>query len=202
MMLQCIIEYFRPPPLRDARALFEFLAAEASYLAQRATYEFCRNTLSYYGQHHFGDDGFNRIFAVSRWEAFAAILADLFVLAESRLRAAAPAQQLADPLLAGFGRALDAYPRPAHRAEGWGDVVDALRARLQDAGAAATASPVFLAKVAARRIYDTLPIYSQNKPADRQGIARAVQFGMVAIDERLVERLDSAGVVADLLRTP
>ena len=54
-MLRRLVDHFRPPRIRDRAALRRFVSGEASYLAQRATYEFSRNTLAWYGQHAFAD---------------------------------------------------------------------------------------------------------------------------------------------------
>lgn len=196
------IENFRPPPIVDATALGRFLSGESSYLAQRATYEFARNTLAYFGQWAFNDDKFNDAFRISRWEAFAAILADAIMLTEGRLRpAASNPESLLAPLVALYHRELNAYPLPAHRSGGWDDLVERLRARLTVARLAAPIPAGELAKVAARRVYDTLPLYSDNKEYDVTIIDNAVRFGFVAFSDRLVARLRPSAVAADLTGT-
>src|SRR5262245_29172017 len=147
-MLRSVIEYFVPPAVGDRAAFARFLSGEASYLAQRCTYEFARNTLGYFGQHHFGDDRFNDAFRISRWESFAAILAGMVLLAEARLRphAGDAPDRLIDPLTQLYREMLAEYPLPAHRAQGWEADVSALRDRLVHAQAAPPQSPAVVSQ--------------------------------------------------------
>ena len=84
-MLTNLVEYLRPSRLRSATALRRFVSGEASYLAQRATYEFSRNTLAWYGQHAFADREFNDRFRVCRWEGYAGLVEVFCVLVRARL---------------------------------------------------------------------------------------------------------------------
>lgn len=195
-MLHRIINYFRPPPLVSMGELERFLGAEAAYLAQRSTYEFCRNTLSYFGQHMFGDDGFNAAFRHCRWEAFAAILADLTLLAAAELRRAAPpGVDVNAAALELFARNLAAYEVPAHRPDGWGDTVAELRRRLGDQALAPPQTLARLVAVSTRRVFEVLPVYSHNRAADFEGIEAAIRFGTVAAMDRLRQRLRPAAIL-------
>lgn len=196
-----VVEYFRPPPIVDGIALGRFLSGESSYLAQRATYEFARNTLAYFGQWAFGDDKFNDAFRISRWEAFAAILADAIVLTEGLLRPAVPEPaRLVGPLVSLYRRELHAYPLPPHRGAGWDDVIESLAARLTAAQQAPPAVVGDVARVASRRVYDTLPLYSHNKEYDITIIENSIRFGTIALNDRLVARLRPPVVWADLTK--
>ena len=90
-VMRRLVAHFFPPPIRTPEELGGFLCGQANYLTQRATYEFCRNTLGYFGQHMFADPRFQDQERVCRWEGFAAILADGLVLVEGLLRPVAPA---------------------------------------------------------------------------------------------------------------
>ena len=198
-MLHRIIRYFRPPPLVSMDELERFLGSEAAYLAQRTTYEFCRNTLSYFGQHMFGDDGFNAAFRKCRWEAFAAILADLTLLAAAELRRAAPPGLDVDALALGlFARNLAAYELPAHRPGGWDDAVADLRRRLGDQVLSSPQTLAAVVAVSARRVFEALPVYSHNKAADFEGIERAIRFGTIAATDRLRQRLRPHPILAGI----
>ena len=94
-MLGGLIERFWPSPVADAPALQRLLSGEASYLAQRSTYEFTRNTLAWFGQHHFADDRFNEHFRRCRWESFASLLQAMILIASARLRPAATGRDAA-----------------------------------------------------------------------------------------------------------
>ena len=125
-MLQKLRDRFFPSRVTTRPALRRFVSGEASYLAQRATYEFSRNTLAWHGQHFLGDAKFNEAFAICRWESFAAIAADMTFLVRARL-AAGPG--LDPPLLAVYADVLGEYPNPVHRPQGWSDCHAALLAR-------------------------------------------------------------------------
>jgi hypothetical protein len=197
------VDRFFPPPIRTPDALGSFLCGQANYLTQRISYEFCRNTLGYFGQHMFADPRFQAQERVCRWEGFAAVLADELVVAEGLLRAAAPAplSALRASLAVLYAEGLAAQPTPAHRQPDLADLVDAFAHRL-DRVAEIEPRPVKdIAHIGARRIYDVLPIYSGNEAADRDGIDRAVLFGLISVRDQLAKRLDCAAVGAMLIGT-
>lgn len=199
-MLQRVIDYFRPPPIRSRAALQPFLSSQASYLAQRSTYEFSRNTLSYYGQGAWHDPVFQDLMRVCRWESFAAVLADMIVLTEARLRPAVGGDPnaLVDPLVALYRAIIAAYPVPAHRSEGWDADIAGFRQRLERAQMIAPLPPSDVALVGARRVFDVLPVYSQYREVDYQVIEGAVRFGIIAFNDQLRARLQIDAVLADL----
>lgn len=201
-MLRAVKNYFAPPPIEAASSLHVFLSGEASYLAQRSTYEFCRNTLAYFGQWVFDDERFNDAFRICRWEAFAAILADMIMVADGHFRAVQRDGEtgLIGPLQRLQGEILRAYPLPTHRPQGWADVTDRVGCRLAQARLAAPAKVGDIARTAARRIYDVLPLYSENQEEDFRVIENAIRFGLIAFDGKFRTRVRSAAVVADLLR--
>jgi len=198
-MLRRLIEFWLPPPLTDGRTLGSFLSGEASYLAQRTTYEFTRNTLAWHGQSAFGDDGFNAVFRVCRWESFASILSGFVVLTHVRLRAAAgDPGALAAPLSQLFAAELAAYPMPAHRPD-WGDVTARLAQRL---AANARPTPAEIGSEAAMRVYETIPVRSGHAAEDRDVLANAIRLGTISVHDRLAARLRPDAVTASLRVAP
>jgi hypothetical protein len=194
-----IAGYFRPPPIRTVAELEAYLHREAAQLAQYTTYEFSRNTLGYFGQHAFWHEQFQAHMRVCRWEAFAAVLADLVILAEARLRPAAePPELLVEPLGQVYRRALASYPVPAHRPDGWTGDVEALILRLRQAQLAEPHGPNQVARAAGRRIFEVLPIYSGNNPSDFETIGNMIRMGEVKFHVQLVRCLDVRAVVADV----
>lgn len=196
-MLQAIVDYVRPPRIGDLAALQRFLGGEASYLAQRSTYEFSRNTLAWFGQWAFGDDKFNDAFRLCRWESFAAVLADMMVMTLAKLRERAPSDSdhVVDGLVALFEAILTDYPLPAHRPNGWGDLVQGLRIRLGQSALASALEPADIARTAARRVYEVVPVHSANTAADYEVIEGAIRFGMVSFDDRLRRRLHTDAII-------
>lgn len=198
-MLTRLVEYLRPPRLRSSTALRRFVSGEASYLAQRATYEFSRNTLAWYGQHAFADREFNDRFRICRWEGYARLVEVFCVLVRARLGRAAEGADLDAAIVAAAGSMLGEYETPGHRA-GWEDVIASLRARLALLSADAPPAPVALGAEVADRIIPVLPVQSSNRKEDREVLANAFGFGTIAFNDRLAARLDAPALAADLLR--
>jgi hypothetical protein len=197
-MLSRLRSYFFPGPLARRDELRRFVSGEASYVAQRSTYEFARNTLAWFGQSAFGDKKFNEVFAVCRWEAFAAIAADMTSLTRAVL--AAPA--LDGGLLRLYSEALGEYPHPVHRPEGWSDRIEALAGRFRDTAAGQPLRPVDLAPATAARIYAEAPARSANVEEDRRVLTAAVSFGLVSFDDRMRRRLDREAIGKALAGDP
>lgn len=198
-MLTRLVEYLRPPRLRSATALRRFVSGEASYLAQRATYEFSRNTLAWYGQHAFADREFNDRFRVCRWEGYAGLVEAFCVLVRARMGRAPEGAGIDAAIVAAAGSMLGEYETPGHRA-GWEDVIASLRARLALLSADALPAPVALGAEVADRIIPVLPVQSSNRKEDREVLASAFGFGTIAFNDRLAARLDAPALAADLLR--
>jgi hypothetical protein len=203
-MLNRLKEYFFPSPIRDVTALQRFLSSQASYLAQRTSLEFCRNTLGYFNQHYWRDDRFLEELAVSRWESFAALAEDMAVLVEGHLRphAAPEPERLVAPLAALVGAILGGYERPRHRPDGWADVIERSRTRLAQAQLAVPKAPMEISRVSAQRFYDTMPVRSNNKEYDVQVIESAVRFGFAGFAGKLASLLRPEPVAAALLAAP
>lgn len=197
-MIRRLVDYFLPPAICEAGDLRDFLVAQSNYLTQRASYEFSRNTLGYFGQHVFADQAFLAQTRVCRWEGFAAVLADALVLTEGLLRPAAGGRELAPGLVRLYVEGISAQPSPPHRPDGWVDLVTGLGTRLQQAAEGPPAPVREVARHAARCILDTLPIRSSNPKADRDGIHQAVHFGLVSVHDQLVRRLDRGGLAAEV----
>lgn len=199
-MLASMLEFLRPPRLRSAAALRRFVSGEASYLAQRATYEFSRNTLAWHGQHAFADRGFNERLLACRWEGFASLVEAFCVLARSRLGSAPGEDEALDAALVAAATAmLGEYDLPAHRT-GWDDIAASLRARLELLERDAPPSPAALGAEVADRVLPTLPVRSPSRKEDREVLASAFGVGAIAFNDRLVARLDATALAADLLR--
>lgn len=199
-MLGRLRDYFFPRPIRSAAELRRFASGEAAYLAQRSTYEFSRNTLAWYGQSAFAEKGFNRAFAKCRWEAFAAILADMLLLSRNHITASHPDRHDAadEALLAIYRTALEEYPRPEHRPEGWEDAVLRLQQRLQLSGTGEDSDARRIAVAAASTIFTHLPVYSQDREENLRVITSAVTFGMISFADRMRQRLQPDILLQDI----
>ncbi|MBU8877297.1 hypothetical protein KQ910_26250 [Reyranella sp. MMS21-HV4-11] len=194
-MLAGLKSYLFPTRIRSRAQLTRFVSGEASYVAQRSTYEFSRNTLAWFGQSAFGDPAFNDAFAVCRWEAFAAIAADMAFVVRSFLDGG---PELDPALVRTYADALGEYPAPVHRPEGWSDRHAALLSRF--AGVSSDHRPDL--KVMGHRtgalIHEFVPARSKNAEEERQVLAAAVTFGLISFNDRLPKRLDRNALLANL----
>ena len=127
----------RPPPVRDAAELADFIDQQAAFVAQKGIYEYSRARAGHYAKILFKEPEFQTAADVSRWQTFPLGLAMVGELVEGALLPAWPADRpaLVDTVralvlggfrsLSGPGRAglanLDKAarrPRPAPQASG------------------------------------------------------------------------------------
>ncbi len=161
-------------------------SGEASYVAQRSTYEFSRNTLAWFGQSAFGDPAFNDAFAVCRWEAFAAIAAT-----DLRLAVLLDGGPDLDPALVRiYADALGEYPAPSIAPDGWSDRHAALLSGSPESPPITdpTSRPWDTGRRADSRIRAAR---SKNARRSARLLAAAVTFGLISFNDRLPRRLDA-----------
>ncbi len=194
-MLGRLREYLFPRRLRTRDELRRFVSGEASYVAQRSTYEFVRNTLAWYGQAAFGDQKFNEAFAICRWEAFAGIAADMTMILRSQLRGGAA---LDPPLLRLYADMLGEYPTPTYRADGWADRHAALLSRFAALPDERVPDLTAMGQRTGTMIHDKAPAHSKNLSEERAVLAAAITFGLISFQDRLPRRLDAAALRAAL----
>lgn len=200
---RAVVDYVRPRPIASAADLKVFLDREAAHLGQYSTHEFSRNTLGYFGQDAWRHPVFKERMVLCRWEAFAAVLADLIILSEGRLRQhVSSADLLTAPLVEIFASILGSHPIPAHRPEGWAAEIDQLRVRLGQAQMKPPSSANEIARVSARRVFDVLPVFSGNTEVDYFTIENAIRFGTVGVGVKLDGRMRGAAVARDLTGQP
>jgi hypothetical protein len=188
-------------PIVDPSELRRFISGEASYLTQRSVYEFSRNTLAWFGQHYFANQGFVTVYAKCRWEAFGLLGIDMAALALGRLVATpdghANRAALAARMAELYAAALREYPAPEHRPEGWDDLLAECKMRLE--AVEGPLEPIKLAKPTAKRVFELLPVYSKNKAEDHKVVRNAFDFGLIAYYDRLRKRVPPDAAAQALL---
>ncbi len=192
--LRGYLRRWRAAPILTTPDLKLFVYERSSLLSQRASHEFCRNALGFYGQVAFHDEKFQDAMRVCRWESFVAVLADMLLVIEGELRREGTVgDRTVVPGLVGLYRAIvNEQELPAYRTEGWEKDIAMFEARLL---AAVDAPPKPAHKIAirsAKRMFETIPIQIGIKTettdgkltgadaADYQAVSGAVKFGMVA----------------------
>jgi hypothetical protein len=186
-------------PLRDVAQLGEFLSRHAAFIAQKCADDYCRNKV---GLSHYAlseERAYNDALRICRWEGYAAMLAGLTVVTQRMLlEAGFDAVRTEQALVALYERLLAQHPVPAHRPEGWGDLVAALPARLRAARADPPPRLAEIAAVAGRRLFEVLPLHSRYREHDEPVVIGAVQFNFVGVSDRLRRELDAATVGREL----
>lgn len=200
-MLKQIFQRWRRPAITTGEALGTFLDQNAALIAQKTIVGYCNVKTMLPLAELMKEKRFVEAIEVSRWEAYASALADLFTVAEGRLRpeAGARAYDLVARLADLYGQRLAAHPVPAHKTQGWEPDVAALRQRLTTAQIAPPMPMVEVAKICAEHIYATLPIHERLREPDKPAIVANVQFMMVGMAHRFDAEIDSAAIVVDLL---
>ena len=134
-----------PAPIATREALRTFVEERAALIAQKCATDYCRGKTGLASYALFTEKPFLDAFDICRWETFAAVLGDLVLLAEGQLRPQLSPEerpQLCAALIALYSSILGALPAPAHRPQGWSDMVESFAARLKAASAAPTRQAV------------------------------------------------------------
>ena len=189
------------PPVADADAFRDWLSRQASYAAQKSVVSYCEVKAGTNKEQLFKEAEFRAALDVCRWESFAAVLSDLTVLSWMRFAPLAVGHEaaLAGSLTTLYRSVLEGQSRPAHRPDGWDDAISAFAARMAEERLQPPRAPSEVARNAAKRIMDTLPIHENHRRTDREAIVGAVQFHTVAAWDALLQEVDADSVVAALL---
>jgi hypothetical protein len=200
-MLQGLLRRWRAPAVSSAADLSEFLDKNASLIAQKSVIGYCHVKTNLPLSELLKEKQFVEAFEVARWEAFAAVLADLVMVAEAHLRPAAAGRlvAVADRLVDLYREILARHPVPAHRAEGWQAEIGAMRTRLTAAQETLPLSIMKISETSARRVYDTLPIHERLREPDQPAVEANVRFLMVGLAHKFEANFDTAAIVDDLL---
>lgn len=198
-MLSFLKAFLPKPKVHSLAALQQFLESEAAHLAQRSIVDFTRNELGVLSSQAFADQRFQDRLAVSRWDGFAGILADMIVLTQACLQPAGVQRARLDGRLGDLYVAiLAAHPVPDHRPQGWDAEISALRGRLADRGDE-PASPQAYAQATGARVFETLPFTPRDPVENRMVLCNAFAFGLIAFNDRLRRLLVAPSVRDELL---
>lgn len=184
-MLSFIKAFLPKPKIRSLAALQQFLDSEAAYLAQRSVVDFVRNELGSLSAQAFADPRFQVKMTVSRWDGFAAILADMIGLAHAHLLAAGVPRAALDAYFGGlYATILAGHPPPDHRPQGWTAEVAALQTRLATRPVGPV-NPQADATATGSMVFDTLPFVPRDPAESRSVLSAAFAFGLIAFNDRL-----------------
>jgi hypothetical protein len=200
---QRVRDWFGGVEIVDRAGLTAFLDANAALVAQKCAIDYCRGKTGAASHALFKEEVFINALTRCRWEAYAAVLADLMLIVEERLLDAAKAlgrQAELKPALAHlYAEVLKSHPSPAHRTEGWTDLIESFKQRQSQFNPASGARPDEIALHSARTMFDTLPIHTNMRKFDEEIVFGAVRFHVVGVSQRLTAQLRPAAVARSLL---
>jgi len=197
-----LVTRFRPGPIETAGAFTKFVEERASLIAQKCAVDYCRGKTGLASYALFTEKPFLDAFEICRWESFAAVLGDLFIVAEGYLRphVAPQAQEaLHANLVRRYTAILAGMPYPVHRPHGWDDAVASFTLRLQSAMSGKPRQALDVADHSAKTLFDTLPIHSRMRELDEEVVYGAVRFRMIAVSQEMQRRFNSAAIARALL---
>ncbi len=185
--------------VRTPDDLAEFLSRHAAFVAQKCSDSYCRAKV---GTSHFAmaeEKTFKDANAICRWEGYAEMLAAMSALAGRALvDSGADAEAVDHTLHEMFARVLEGHPRPAHRPEGWADVIAALPMRLKAARAQPRPELVDIAGAAGKRLFEVLPIHARYRALDEEIVVNSVTFQFVGYSDKFRRQVDVAALARGL----
>lgn len=182
------------PRIATAAGLADFLAGRAAFVSQKCTFDYCRARAGIGWAQLFRDDEFGRALLRCRWEAYAAVLADVGEVALVYLRHQGGDAAVADGLAAALRDALHRHPVPAHR-DGWDDVTTATEARLYRALMADPRAVHRIGRKSGGVVFDVLPIHTNLKAHDREMVVNNVRFLLCRVYADMERELDGPALV-------
>jgi hypothetical protein len=182
--------------------LADFLAARAAFVSQKSSLDYCRARAGLSWAQLFREDEFGRAIERCRWEAYAAVLADVGEVALIYLRHRGfDGPQLAAALGEVLRAALVRHPIPAHRAS-WEDAVELARARLHRALLAPPRPVHRVGRMSGRRVFEVLPIHTNLKAHDREMVVNNIRFLLCRVYADMEAALDGAALGRALTVAP
>jgi hypothetical protein len=186
--------------IADRRALASFVASESAFVSQKCTVEYCRARSGLNWDKLFKERAFAEAMDVCRWEAYGAVLSDMAVVAEGKLRGSvAHGGDLAEALTGVVAEALDAFGRPAYRDDWASAWTDAIGRRLAQAALGPFQPAHEVAKAAAAIVYDVLPMHPSVRVHDRELVTNNLRFALSRSASNMEERFDAPAICRDLL---
>jgi hypothetical protein len=191
----------RPPAIREAAALADFIDRNAAFLIQKGMYEYSRARAGHYAKVLLREPEFLEAIEKARWQGFPLGLAMVGEMVEGVLRPAMGGDRRAglDHLAALVLSVFDRYPVPApigHVA--WEDARTELKRRLDQVG---LHPPKFVKDIPvplADDYFDLMPIHEKLRAPDRHAITNYLRVSLINIHDELTGRLDIDAVAQSL----
>jgi hypothetical protein len=195
----------RPPPIRDAGALAQFIDENSAFVAQKGLYEYARARAGHYAKVLFREPDFQAACDVSRWRAFPLCLAMVGELVEGVL---CPASREERPDQVDAIRTLvlavfDRYPVPAALGEQvWAELRAELDQRLKLIGLHPPKWAKDIPEPIWERYFELMPIHEKLRGRDAPVLRNYLRVTMVNVHNELTNRIDLPAVANSLRSGP
>jgi hypothetical protein len=196
-----LFEIFRRPPIRDARALADFIDQNAAFLVQKGIYEYSRARAGHYSKVLFAEPEFREAIEKSRWSAYPLGLAMVAEVVEGVLRShAGHERHIALETLSSLVLSIfDRYPLPVVLSEAeWREARIELERRLGLIGIHAVKPAKDIAGPFAKAYFSLVPIDRKLRASEFATIHNYLRVSLCNIHDEFSKRVDASAFAAML----
>jgi hypothetical protein len=184
----------RPAPIRDEKALADFIDRNAAFLVQRGIYEYARARAGVYAKILFTEKAFLDAMEVARWQAYPLGLAMIAEMVDGVLHAEAGEGRRArlDELAALVLGVFDRYPAPKSLgAAEWAEARAELARQLARIGLHPPKAAKDIPEPFAERYFALMPIHERLRALDFPSMRAYLSVALLNIHEQFVQQLDA-----------
>jgi hypothetical protein len=189
----------RQHPIRDSRALADFVDRHSAFLVQKAIYEYSRARAGHYSKVLFAEPEFQKAVEQSRWRAFPLGLAMVAEVVDGVLRPyrGENRRREFDALVAMVLSVFDRYPVPdALGSEVWRELRADLERRLQLINLHAPKRAMDIPGPFAQIYFDLMPIHEKLRGRDFPTTHNYLMVTLCNIHDELTKRVDAPVLLA------
>ena len=198
-----LLDFFRRrPPIRNGKALADFIDENAAFLVQKGIYEYSRARAGHYAKVLFAEQGFAQSVEHARWQAYPLGLAMVGEMIEGVLAQHAGTQRRAilDQLTPVVLSVFDRYPvPPSIGEEAWQEARRELAHRLDLVGGHAPKRVMDIPDPLAEAYFAMMPIHEKLRGRDFQTTRNYLRVSLCNIHDELVSRMDKVALERALL---
>ncbi len=175
--------------------LAAFLATEAAFISQKCTFEYCRARSGLNWDKLFKEAAFAEAVEASRWRGFAAVMSDVALVADGRIRAlSADTSGAHVPALSrAVAEALDHFDEARTRTDvDWTAEAAAMAERLAQAQLAPPKRAHEIGLRSGAIVFDSLPVHPDIRAYDRELVTNNIRFNLARAAITMEERFAPA----------
>ena len=191
----------KPPAIREAGELADFIDEYAAFVTQKGIFEYSRARAGHYAKVMFTEAAFLEALERSRWRGFPLGLAMIGELADGVLRTHVVADlgRQQESLRALVLSVFDRYPVPtALGASDWQDERAELERRLQTFGLEPPRRSFEIPDRYAHTYFDLMPIHEKLRARDFPTMHNYLRLTLCNTHTELTKRMDGAALVKSL----